>query len=505
MDVKVRFPHGMGDCVYFAHALPLYIKRGHRLTVSCAPDKSLLFAACGAEIIHDNPGYPVVSWDESAPIAELSGRNYAVCNKAASNFRRPPMPEIGSPDSLWDEFAGVRLDLRPHIATEHWNEAGGFLKNLPRPVVLLHTVGNAFQDTKSLSPQSTLELYRELLEVMDGTVVLLDWDNRVPRMASYRVRHLLDDWKWITVPSLMALIYESDLVIGIDSGPFHAARFTDTPSIGIFPHPYHYPARVTLPRSRQLCLVPRTQTIKWNQKARIAYNIVHCEGETITARFIAANAAAMLRGPRYLDAAHLAADVQMQQFILDFERGYGNGLSSYVDRHNGYDRLLRILKQRYAAPLIVESGCIRTDEDWRGAGYSTYLFAAYVNRAGGEFISVDNSSDHCRFAREATAEFPAVRIHCGDSVDFLRGFDRPIDVLQLDSMDTEIPGHADHAAAELEAALPRLHDRSIVVFDDTVYQARQWRGKGAKAVPLLLDRGWQIIYSGYQTILERAR
>ena len=70
-------------------------------------------------------------------------------------------------------------------------------------------------------------------------------------------------------------------------------------------------------------------------------------------------------------------------------------------------------------------------------------------------------------------------------------------------MDTECAGHADHAASELEAALPLLHDRSIVIFDDTVYQASQWRGKGAKAVPLLLDRGWRIVYSGYQTILER--
>jgi Methyltransferase domain len=505
MDVKVRFPHGVGDCVYFAHALPLYLRRGHRVTVSCAPDKRILFEPCDVEITHENPGYPVVSWDESAPIGALSGRNYAICNKAASNFRRPPMPEIGTPESLWQEFVEVSLDLRAHISTEHWDEARGFLRGLARPVVLLHTVGNAFQNTKSLPPNMTLDLYRELLDTMDGTLVLLDWDNRVPRMANYRVRHLLDDWRWIPIPTLMALIYESDLVIGIDSGPFHAARYTDTPSIGIFPHPYHYPARVTLPRRRQLSIVPRTQTIKWNQKARIAYNIVHCDGETITAKFVATNAVAMLRGPRYLDSAHLAADVQMQQFVLDFERGYGNGLSSYVDRHNSYDRVLRIIKERYRCPLIVESGCIRSDEDWRGAGYSTYLFASYVNRAGGELISVDNSPDHCRFAKEVMAEFPAVQIHCRDSVAFLRGFDRPIDVLQLDSMDTEIPGYADHAAAEMQAALPHLHNESIVIFDDTVYQGKGWRGKGAKAVPLMLDSGWHIIYSGYQTILGRAR
>jgi len=505
MDLRVHFPHGLGDCVYFAHALPLYIKRGFHPTVSCAPDKNILFAACGADIVHDNLGFPVVSWHESRPLKEFSQRNYPAYNKGASNFGQSPMPEIGTPESLWDEFAGVRLDLRSHIALEHWGEAREFLKDLPRPVILLHTIGNTSQDTKSLPADMTVELYRELLDVMDGTLVLLDWDNRVPRLSSYRVRHLVDDWKWIALPSLMALIYESDLIMGIDSGPFHAARFTDTPSIGIFPHPFHYPLRYTLPRARQLCIVPKTQTHKWNQKVRIAYNIIHCEGETITAKFLATNAVAMLRGPRYLKATHLAADVQMQQFILDFERGYGNNLSGYVDRHNSYDRLFQIIKQRYSAPLIVETGCIRCDEDWRGAGYSTYLFGAYVDRAGGELISIDNSPDHCRFAQAATAEFRAVRIHCGDSVSFLRTFDRPIDVLQLDSMDTELVGHADHAVSELEAALPHLHDQSIVIFDDTVCRASQWHGKGAKAVPLMLERGWRVVYSGYQTILERVR
>jgi len=162
-----------------------------------------------------------------------------------------------------------------------------------------------------------------------------------------------------------------------------------------------------------------------------------------------------------------------------------------------------MIKERYKSPLIVETGCIRADEDWRGAGYSTYLYASYVNRVGGELISVDNSPSHCRFAQEMTPEFEKIQIYCEDSVTFLRSFDRSIDVLQLDSMDTEILGHADHAAAELEAALPHLKDNSLVIFDDTVYQARGWRGKGAKAVPMMLDRGWQIVYSGYQTMLER--
>jgi hypothetical protein len=504
MDVNVHFGHGMGDCVYFAFALPLYVKRGHRVSLSCPPDKRILFAPCGVEIADGGPGYLRVPWHECGPM-DLSTPNYAISNKPASNFRHRPMPDIGTPQSLWQEFVDVRLDLRAFILKEHWDDARRFLRDLARPVVLLHTVGNSSQKSKSLAADVTLDLYGELLDVMEGTLVLLDWDNRVPRLAHYRVRHLMDDWKSIPIATLMALIYESDLLVGIDSGPFHAARYTDTPSIGIFENANHYPARIALPRSRQLCLVPRKQNLEWNRKARIAYNIVECEDEGITAKFIAEKAAAMLRGPRYFDAEHLAGDIQMQQFVFDFERGNGNSLSSYTDRHNSFDRLFRILRERYHHPLIVESGCIREPEDWRGAGYSTYLFGTYVNRAGGELISVDICPDHCQFAREATAELSNIHIHCADSIDFLRNFDRPIDVLQLDSLDTEYPDHAEHAAAELEASLAHLHDNSIVIFDDTVYQARKWSGKGAEAVPLMLERGWEILYSGYQTILGKRR
>jgi spermidine synthase len=118
--------------------------------------------------------------------------------------------------------------------------------------------------------------------------------------------------------------------------------------------------------------------------------------------------------------------------------------------------------------------------------------------------SVDVSHPHCDFAQAWTQVFgDTVRIVRQDSVEFLNRFSGPIDVLYLDLLDTTESGHAEHALRELQAALPKLHDKSLVVLDDTPWQQGAWIGKGALAVPQLLNQGWNILYAGYQVVLHR--
>lgn len=216
--------------------------------------------------------------------------------------------------------------------------------------------------------------------------------------------------------------------------------------------------------------------------------------------FIADVCARMLAGPRYLGPDQIGADIQLQQFVLDWERGNPNDLTRYVDRHRSYDVLLQQIAARFIHPVIVETGCIRGEEDWRGTGFGTYLLGAFTDRYGGEVISVDIEQGNCEFARRTTGEVKTVTVVNQDSVEFLQAFNQPIDVLILDSMDTWIPGCEEHALREVQAALPWLHERSIIVLDDTVYKERRFTGKGALSVPWLLEQGWQILYSGYQTI-----
>jgi hypothetical protein len=502
MEIRIRFPHGLGDCTHFAHQLPLYTRRGHKITVVCAPDKDLLFRASGVDISHDLGEEPVVAWHEALSLNQVDQRTLWSANKAVVNLCVPPMPNIGSPGELWDEYCGVRLDLRPHIPSEKWTQVKEFLATLTRPIVLVHTKGNSNQGTKSLSDDIVRALYKGLLDRMPGTLILLDWDDRVPRLPSHRVRHLTDDWEWLDMPRLMALLYQADLILGIDSGPLHAARFTDIPAIGMFPTPEHYPVRWCLPRPRQVNIVPRHFSHEWNKRMRIAYNIVECSGATIDAAFVADVAARTLAGPRYLDEAQIGADLQLQQFVLQWERGSNGRLSEYVDRHTSFDRLLNEICARFKEPFIVETGCIRAEEDWAGAGFSTYLLGAFLHRYGGKLLSLDNSPHHCEFARQSAREMPCVSVDCRDSLEGLTNLGRAIDVLLLDSWDTDVSGYAEHALQEANAAQRWLHTQSLIVFDDTVYHNRRFRGKGELAVPWLLSNGWEIVYSGYQTILQ---
>lgn len=505
MELRLWFDHGLGDCANFAHVLELYRRRGHRISLHCADDKAFVFSPLEvARVPVDHPGLEYVVFPESRDPSPEIADQYWLYNKSGANVAGSPLPNIGTPEGLWRELCSVRLNAAPFVPSEDRRSVEEFLRDLPRPIVLLHSMGNTSQESKNVPPDVAIELYRQLLDRMAGTLVLLDWDDRVPRLSNWRVRHMTDDWRWIQVSTLVALMEAADLLISVDSGPLHLARLTDVPIVGLFPTLTKHPARVSLPRGRSVNVVPRDIAHACDRETRILFNIVESPSDRgFDPAFIADIAARMLAGPRYLDREQLGADVQMQQFVLEWERGSPNALTDYNDRHRGFDVLLKKMRARFTFPLVVETGCIRGEEDWGGAGFGTYLLGAYTHRSGGEVVSVDIDADHCAFARRATREMESVKVFNGDSVALLERFGAPIDVLVLDSMDTEIPGHQEHALREAKAGARWLHGRSIILIDDTVYRRREFTGKGALAVPWLQDQGWRVLHSGYQTILVR--
>src|SRR6185437_358159 len=151
-------------------------------------------------------------------------------------------------------------------------------------------------------------------------------------------------------------------------------------------------------------------------------------------------------------------------------------------------RLLRETSQRFSDPVIVETGCIRSLDDW-SAGYSTYLLACYLGGQGtGHLHSVDIDGAHLEFARQVVMPFGArMTFNQADSVAWLGQFSGRIDALYPDSLDADTPGADDHALTEIEAAFSRLSANSLVLIDDTVW-TQGWQGKGAKAVPWLVAR-----------------
>ncbi|MBS0203966.1 MAG: class I SAM-dependent methyltransferase [Planctomycetes bacterium] len=511
--IRLRFQHGLGDCAYFAHLLPLYIRRGYQIEVECTSDKRLLFEAAGATVFEGRAPLEHV-WGYPAGGTHEGHGEFWQGSKIGHNISESPLPNIGPKGELWNELCQTRIDIRPHLAAAVKETARQWLAKVPRPVVLFHQKGNTGQARKSLSDAVAAAYYEAFLDRCDGTLVLLDWDQRVPRLASYRIRHL-EDFGSCPLELLLALMTEADLLIGVDSGPLHLSRFTNIPTLGVW-QPGHYPSTYTLPRPEQLNVVLADHTRQWNRFKRIPWNLVEHTGPAFDPVALADLTLKMLSPSRYWQVAARdlelgeqptqAQDVQLQQFVREKCRCNGtSNLAKHWDRQRSLDALLQETGRRFAAPTIVETGTIRAEEDFDGAGFFTYLAGTFVARHGGKLHSVDLSPTNVDFARTWTAVFgERVVIHQGNSVQFLRSFTDPIDVLYLDSLDTTEAHHAAHCQQELESASAKLHAQSLICIDDTPWQAGAFIGKGASAVPWLLNHGWRVLYAGYQVVLERA-
>jgi hypothetical protein len=158
------------------------------------------------------------------------------------------------------------------------------------------------------------------------------------------------------------------------------------------------------------------------------------------------------------------------------------------------------------AKTIVETGTSRAPGNWGGDGQSTIVLASFAQRYGCKLHTCDLEPAAIAAARESTAPFSAnVEYHVGDSVAFLSGFQQPIDLLYLDSMDFDINADPhppqEHALREAQAAMHALHAQSIVLLDDCNLPHG---GKGAQAIPFLLGQGWHVIGMNYQVLMTHA-
>jgi Methyltransferase domain len=201
------------------------------------------------------------------------------------------------------------------------------------------------------------------------------------------------------------------------------------------------------------------------------------------------------------------------------ERGAPITLGRAYDFHRWFERLFRHrLGVRYRtffqalllallrnATTIVETGTARQSGNWTFDGQSTVVLGAFAQRYGSRLWTCDADASHMARAQDLTAPFAQqIEYVVSDSVEFLRRFSGPIDLLYLDAVDFDehAPEAAqDHALREGQAALPALHEDSIVLIDDcNVPQG----GKGGRLIPFLLSRGWKVVGRKYQVLLARS-
>lgn len=113
---------------------------------------------------------------------------------------------------------------------------------------------------------------------------------------------------------------------------------------------------------------------------------------------------------------------------------------------------------------IVETGTLRTLDNWEGDGQSTILFDNWTAwQKGGRVVSIDLDGEACALARRLTSSRVAV-FHGGSvqNLEDVAALGDPVDLLYLDSGNDPAL-----ILSEFEAALPALRPGSIVLVDDS--------------------------------------
>lgn len=151
-----------------------------------------------------------------------------------------------------------------------------------------------------------------------------------------------------------------------------------------------------------------------------------------------------------------------------------------------FEKLMDMNKSEY---LIVETGTIRQENNFRGDGQSTILFNDFVKQYGGMVISIDNDPQAVELAKtKVDSEY--TKVIEGDSVTFLNSFPlkNKIDLLYLDSYDSSFKPTNDqseeqlnkyrqenhlsalHALKELCTTWAELRSECLIVIDDNITQ-----------------------------------
>ena len=460
-----------------ANVVSLCQSHGLPLTIQCQPHLESLFEGLGANTYSESSNKQ--SWEDPPDFVALRCVKPWHINKASWNLGRWSFP-IESTAELWRKLCNQKS--RPSSIWE--NGCSQRLSSvIAKPIIAL-----CFSNSKSsntFAPDFQNELAAKLTRSIGGNILILNPPNAA---------------RPETFEQLTAIIGQVDLLVTADPTVVALGTIQDTSTIALWGNS-QICARLTLPRINQLNVVLEAASKQHNRVWRFPWNLIELPGDQINTDSLVELARQMLEKPRYLTDGCIAPDIQLRNWIgLCIEDG-----PTIRDRNRSFDYLFQEVSRRFEEPTIVETGTIRTEDDWAGGGFFTYLASAYVSRNGGTIHSVDKNERICSFAREICEPFgSSADIQCADSVSFLESFDRQIDVLYLDSLDTYEPGFAEHALRETIAAFGKLHGRSLIVFDDSPIVSSEFTGKGKLAIPWLIAKGWTIVFHGYQAILACA-
>ena len=160
---------------------------------------------------------------------------------------------------------------------------------------------------------------------------------------------------------------------------------------------------------------------------------------------------------------------------MTFWNEYFEGISNSLGgRAGSFRKMFEYLDDiKSEKVFIVETGCYREEDNYRGDGCSSLLFDNYVKHRGGDVISIDISPEACKLASANTSD--SVEVICGDSVEELGYLEGKVDLLYLDSFNITDWGNdwesSAHHLKELFAAKNIIKPGTLIVVDDNLRSA----------------------------------
>ncbi|MDB5385686.1 MAG: hypothetical protein JWM11_1332, partial [Planctomycetaceae bacterium] len=294
--IRIGFhTHGLGDVVHCCHAMRLYLARGYDVQVQVEPNKRWVWQAAGIPIYEGPDQLPIhpYRYPDMNKFLDVSTEDH-LYSKIAHLFEIEELPKLGTKEQVWRMICEEKINASSAISPQARADIAEFLQGLPKPTILLHSKGTNWQAEKSIPDGTAFQLICDLVKSFNGSVVTLDWDGRAPTLGHPRVRSIFPHWDHLSLEHFGALCEQADLMLGVDSGPFHFAGWFDIPTLFVardIP-----PVRCCLPSPNATYLVSKKDHEQWTVRGP-AWKFAEFSGEEATVRDILLTALQIIACP----------------------------------------------------------------------------------------------------------------------------------------------------------------------------------------------------------------